>query len=583
MTKRIFGLIVMLFVLTKAGGVWAQGTSPYGIEVTPISVEGAPIRSVVILLKREGKEFVADSLETRAFYDAFDLRPGASFRQNIADLAIRTISNQPGIKDAQYHVFNSEYGGPLVFVVNVNFLAPGESKSGEGKKGMLRSGDVKAFPLLAQTDHSKLTFLLNGSAGLFNEVNALFSKGAEFTKGNPIATNPAGTGTRFWGEAFLEPGIAGITRLGQSHFYPYAAASYLISGRNSSDIYSNGGSIFGAVERLYAGVVIHKIGKKSNANIDLSAGRQFFQLNDGFLFSRFSGSSNAGERGSVYLNSRTTYQMTALAKIHIQKWTIDGFYLEPQELFKNSQSDTRFLGVTINYNNNQHFDIGASYITVPSTKAQYSTPAGRISMEGMYIINPKIWISNIGQTGIFIKSEYAHQRHSSEEMKSNAWYVGAGVVKRKWKRSPGVYYRFAYMKGDDPNTSQYERFDAIQTGGLGNWVQGIDFRKISGDGNFITHRFELKGYVKKNFEVSLDYFLLSADTYSNLGSLAPVSNLSSKNYGHEVTATTRYFIGKNYLLLGVFSWAKPGDAVVSAFDDQVYNWTSLQVAMFMFF
>jgi hypothetical protein len=561
----------------------AQITSPYGIEVTPISVEGAPIRSVVILLKKEGKEYIADSLETTAFYKAFGLKPGGNFMQSIADLAIRTIVNQPEIKTAEYHVYNSEYGGPVVLVVNATFLAPGELKSVEGKKGMSVAGGLKSFPLITQTDHSKLTFILNGGAGLFNEINALFSKGPEFTQGNPIATNPATKGTRFWGEAYIEPGIAGITRLGKSKLYPYAAVSYLISGRNSSDIYSDGPTAFGGFERLYAGLLIPKLGKNQNVNIDVSAGRQFFQLNDGFLFSRFSGSANAGERGSVYLNSRTTYQMSALAKVQISKFTLSGFFLEPQELFKNSQSNTRFLGGTFNFNNNKHFDLGVSYISVPSTKSQYSTPQGRIPMEGMYILNPKVWISNIAETGLFIKSEYAYQGHNSQDMKSDAWYVGAGIVKKKWKHSPGFYYRYAYMKGDDSNTPRYERFDAIQTGGLGNWVQGINFRKISGDGNLLTHRVEVKGYVKRNFEVSLDYFFLRAETTSNLGSLAPISNLNGKVYGHEVTATSRYFIGRNYLLLGVFSWAKPGDAVVNAFEDPVYNWTSLQVAMFMFF
>jgi len=169
-------------------------------------------------------------------------------------------------------------------------------------------------------------------------------------------------------------------------------------------------------------------------------------------------------------------------------------------------------------------------------------------------------------------------------MRSKAWYAGVGVQKKKWKHSPGLYYRYAFMEGDDANTAGYERFDAIQTGGLGNWVQGINFRKISGDGNIISHRVEFKGYVKQNFEVSVDYFFLQADSYSNLGSLAPISTLEGKSYGHEITTTIRYFLGRHYLFLGVFSWAKPGDAILKAFEPQpVYNWTSIQGALFMFF
>lgn len=574
-----------MVLLLCINDLYAQQKSPYGIEVNPISVEGAPIRSVVILLERDAKEYVADSVETGAFYKAFGLKPGALFKPDFADLAIQVILKQPEIKEAYYKVYNSEIAGPVTLVVHATFLKPGELRTVDGKKGMGVAGGMKAFPLILQTENSKLTFILNGAIGSYNEVNGLFAQGAAFTQGNPIATNPAGEGTRYWSEAYLEPGIGGITRLGKSKLYPYGAVSYLISGRNTSDIYSYGGATYGAFERLYGGLLLPKLGKNQNLNLDFSAGRQFYQLNDGFLFSRFSGSSNAGERGSVYLNSRTAYQMSVLAKAHFKNFTIQGVFLEPQELFKSSQRDTRFLIGTFNYNNNKHVDVGVSYISIGSSKATYGTPQGTIPKEGMYIINPKLWFKDIAETGLFFKSEYAFQSHSTEDMRSNAWYAGVGIHKPKWRHSPGIYYRYAFMKGDDATTARYERFDPIQTGGLGNWVQGINFRKVTGSGNFVTQRVELKGYVRKNFELSFDYFFLQADDIStNIGSLPPISSLEGKTYGHEVTVTSRYFIGRNFLLLGLFSWAKPGDAIQKAFNEQgVYNWTSYQLSLFMFF
>jgi hypothetical protein len=553
----------------------AQQSTVYGIEVNPISVEGAPIRGVVIILEMDGREILTDSVETTAFYNAFGLKPGGQFRQQVADLAAKRIEQEPGIQKAEYHVYNSEVGGPIVLVVKVWFGIPLPQETKETKKTL--------FPVITETSRAKLTFILNGAVGLYNEQNALFAQGPAFTQGNPVADNPAVSGPRFWGEFFVEPGIAGITQLGNTKAYPYAAVSYLASGRNTSDIYSKDGTAFGAFERMYAGVLLPRLGKNKNIKIDMSAGRQFFQLNDGFLFSRFSGSSNAGERGSVYLNSRTTYEMTGLVKLQYNKVTVDGFFLEPQELFKSSQSNTRFLGGTVNFNNNKHIDAGVSYISVPSTKSQYATPQGSIPMEGMYIINPKLWLNNISNTGLFFKSEFALQRHSTADMESNAWYVGGGIVKRKWKHSPSLYYRYAYMKGDDPDTPTYERFDAIQTGGLGNWVQGINFRKVNGDGNIVSHRVELKGYIKRNFELSVDYFFLRADNLSNLGSLAPISNLSGKSYCHEITGTARYFIGRHFLFLGVLSWSKPGEAITRAFESKTSSWTSFQAAMFMFF
>jgi hypothetical protein len=426
-------------------------------------------------------------------------------------------------------------------------------------------------------------FIMNGGVGLFNEINPFFSKGTEFTQGNGVANDPANKGIRFWGEAYVEPGLAAITRLGKSKWYGFGAATVLASGRNTSDIYSKGPAGYFDWERLYAGLLAVGLGKNKNTNIDASYGRQFFQLNDGFLISKFSGSANAGPRGSVYLNSRTAFQKAALAKVHTGDWMVQAFFLEPEELFKNKQSNTNYTGGGVAYNNNKHVDAGLYYIATTGGTAKYRTPQGSFDKMGMYIFNPKLWLKDIGGTGLFFKSEYAYQSHTNYDMRSNAWYAGVGLSKSKWKFKPSFYYRYAFMQGDDSLTARYEKFDPILTGGLGNWVQGINFRKVVGNGNIISHRVELKSNVSKSFEVSFDYFLLQAHTYSNIGALAPIAKLKGSTYGHEMTLASRYFLNSHFMLLTVFSHAIPGSAIKNAFSTEVYSWTSLQAAIFMFF
>jgi hypothetical protein len=392
-----------------------------------------------------------------------------------------------------------------------------------------------------------------------------------------------GKGVRFWGEANIEPGMSVISQVGSSNTYLYGAGSVLISGRNSTDIYTEGSTVYAAFERLYAGILFANLGKNKQTNIDISAGRQFFQLNDGFLIAKFSGSANAGERGSVYLNSRTAFQKTAMIKYHSKNWFGQAFFLEPQELFKEKQSNTNYTGASLMFNNNKSIDVGISYIQLTGGTSSYGTPYGSIAKKGMYIVNPKLWLQDIGSTGIFFKSEYAFQSHHKEDMRSNAWYLGLGIKKNKWKYSPSLYYRYAFMKGDDSLSRRYERFDPMLTGGLGNWVQGIDFRKIIGSGNIISHRVEAKANFSKSFEMSVDYFLLRANTLSNIGALSPIAKLNDDTYGYEVTVTTRYHLNSHFMLLGIFSYANPGDAISKAFSTPVYPWTSIQGALFMFF
>lgn len=571
------GTLLLFFLFLSAVSTWGQTSYTFGIEAIPSNVEGTPIRSILILIEKEGKTNLADSTELANFTNSFKIAPGSSFRQFSVDLAMQVFRKQPEVNSADYKLYNTELGGELTLVITT-------SLSGEdGISDNSKEPNSPKFPVILETEKSKLTWLLNGAGGFYHEQNGLFGQGPGFTQGNPVATNPAVVGPRFWGEFFVEPGIAGITQLGNSKIYPYGAVSFLLSGRNSSDIYSDGATAFGAAERLYGGILFPGLGKNQNTSIDLSAGRQFFQLNDGFLFARFSGSANAGERGSVYLNSRTTFQMTGIAKVKLNKFHLEGFFLEPQELFKDRQSDTRYLGGTVQYNNNKQLDLSVSYVSIANSLSKYTTPQDPIALQGLRVINPKVWISNIANKGLFLKSELAFQSHATADMKSLGWYLGGGLTKKAWKFSPSFYYRYAYMQGDDPNTSRFERYDALLTGGLGNWVQGLNYRKVTGDGNLKTHRIEVKGYLKKNMELSLDYFLLRADQLSNLGSLPPIAQLKDKSYGQEVTATYRYFFGTNYLFLGIITWADPGEAITASFETPTKNWTSFQGSVFFFF
>lgn len=554
-----------------------------GLKISAQQAEGSPVGSVVILLDRDGTRITATPKETELFYTAFDLRPGALFREIIADMALKKILEQPDIASAEYSIYNEDRGGQVTVVFTVAFVAPGKTASHEKRKGILSTGTLDDFPVLAETETSKLVFIMNGGLGLYNDHNGFFSRGAEFTVGNPVADYPADKGGRLWGEAYIEGGLGGITRIGNSKLYGYGAATALLTGRVSDDIYSEGNTGFFDVERLYAGMLVPGIGKNGEMMLDLSYGRQFFQLNDGFLISKYSGSANAGERGSLYLNSRTAFEKAGILRTRYRNVGFTAFLLEPQELFEDRQTDTRYGGASLMYNDNKTIDAGITYIEVVHGSAQYRTPLGAIPKEGMYIVNPKLWLSDIGGSGVFLKTEYAWQAHHTEAMESSAWYVGLGIKKSDWAYKPSLYYRYAVMKGDDASTDTYERFDPMLTGGLGNWVQGINFRKVIGNGNIISHRVELKAYPADKLEVSLDYFHLMADSRENLGALAPISRLEDTYYGQEFTLTSRYFLNDHFMLMGLVSHAIPGKAIREAFDDSVQDWTSLQCALFMFF
>ncbi len=581
MTLRI--LVVYSLLLLKSLVSEAQTYT----RIPPLQADGFPIADVSIWLKDSPDGLpskLTDSTELVRFYRAFGIRPGTIYNQFLMSAAVKRILEEPQVATAEAELYNTQINGSIwvKLIVETKDITKEEITAEKRPSGMFAKGGQGDFPVLYENSRSKVTFILNGGTGIFNEVNTFFGEGAAFTQGNPIATDPAGQGVRFWGEAFLEPGLAAITKLGNTRAYAYGAASVLISGRNTSDIYSEGATAFADFERLYAGILWAGLGKERDLNINISAGRNFFQLNDAFLISRISGSANAGARGNVYLSSRTAFEKTLLASISKQNWHASFLFLEPAELAKTNQSNINITGGSLDWHKNPHYEIGVTYLTISNGRGFYAIPEGRIEKRGMYIINPKVWLKRIGGTGAYLKSEYAYQSHRTADMKSQGWYIGGGY-ETSWKWKPNFYYRYAHLSGDDESTVTYERFDPLLTGGLGLWVQGINNRKVIGNGNIISHRVQVQTYFSKKWDVSLDYFFLQSDELLNLGGLAPIKNLESNKLGQEVTLSTRYFLSSHFMLLGIFSHAIRGEAIRKAFSNPTYDWTSFQLAIFMFY
>ncbi|WP_430812908.1 MULTISPECIES: hypothetical protein [unclassified Carboxylicivirga] len=563
--------LLPFFTVTMMG--YAQGGL---IEIPPITAEGIPIQKVeVFVLERDSVRQVT-AQEYEEFLSYFHIANKGAFNKTLFDLKTKKIELLPEVESAEYKVFNEQTSGTVTIRW---YIKPGVRKE-QIAKGMIKTGQLSDLPLLFENNRSELTLFLNGGVGMFVDNNGFFGQGEAFTQGNPIADKPAGEGITAWPEIFLEPGIGGITQIGHSDLYIYGAISGLLSGRIGDDVYAGGSTAFFDIERGYIGFLMAHLGKNKRGKLDVSAGRSFFQLNDGFLFSRYSGSSNAGDRGSTYMSSRTAFQKTALATYTNNFWTVKGFFLEPQELFKDRQTNINYTGVTIEYNNNKSLDANISIINRTGGKGSYALPDGvSIEKEGLWIINPKLWMNNINNTGLFLKSEYVYESKSG--MSANAWYIGVGLKKQTWKMKPSLYYRYAFMQGDDPNTETYERFDPLLTGGLGTWVQGLNYRKIIGNGNIISNRIQLQAYPVQKLRLSMDAFFLRAHQLNNLGGMAPIAQLQSKDYGQEYTLEAQYAISRKFLLLGIVSTAHPGSAITDNLPNSK-SWQTYQLSLFMF-
>lgn len=551
-----------------------------GLRLPPAWAEGFPIQQVFVYLANPTGDAEQDAQLQRELATAFGLRAGTNFSPLFADQGLNRVQQLPFVEAAEYRLYQGNFinAASVALLVKLQPEPLEESApAAQAPVGMAVSGSLSDFPTIYQDDRSLVKFILNGGLGVFSDTNPRFGRA------DALAPGPyEPTGTVTWGEFYLEPGIAGITEIGDWPLYIYGAASYTLSSTVQPDIFRTDDRFYGAVEDLYGGVLV--AAPDSPLAFNVSAGRQIFQLNQGFLFSQFSGSANALDRGASFFNPRTAYDMTVLADLRWGDWRLKGFFLEPDEL-PVADTDTQYLGTSLSYHNNAGLEAVLSYITAPQSNRVYALPDGEtFTREGLQVINPRLRQSTLfGVSGLWAEAEYAYQFSDQRSMSAQGGYVWLGYTAEDVPWQPSISYRFAGFSGDDPNTSTYERFDPLQAGGLGDWLQGINLGKIYNNSNNFSHRVTLQAQPTDNLSLSLEYYYRFADELNNLGGTPALATLDSRYIGQEFLLTSRYFLSDNFMLQGVGAIAFPGSAIREAANNDTSPWITLQLSLFMFF
>jgi len=563
--------------IAETGGVETKR----GIEIQPKIAEGLPISLVYVHLEESTGDPAGDESLKKRVADAFALKEGTPFRPLVVEMGLKRVRQLDSVRSAEYKIYKAVPGGQVVVVLFVSPVLEAEEISKKAK-GLLISRDLRDFPTIFEDERSKFVFTLNGGAGVFSDTDPWFGGfGQLFNKNSPIADDPAGSGASAWMEGYLEPGLGGIFQLGDHPFYPYGAVSYLISGTKGQDIYNSGAWGHGALEDLYAGMIWELPGEKSF--FDFSVGKQIYQLRDGFLLSKIPVSTSVGERAGLYLGPRLASENTVLGRARAFGFGVDAFLVEPSEP-EEIETDTRLLGVDLRY---EFRGLGAAftYFHIPSSDSSYRAPDGRrLPRQGLRTFNPSLSVTDVpGLDGLWVKGEYAYQDHEDFDMSAQAGYVWIGYQAQKFAWRPALSYRWSIFTGDNPETPQFERFDPLFSGGLGNFLPGIVFSKAYKNANLVTNRGTLSIKPSDTLELTLDYFHHRADERNNLGGIGPLQTLESRDIGQEVTLTGFHYMGKHFFLQGIASAGIPGEAIKQAVGGDADNWYTLQAALYMFF
>lgn len=499
------------------------------------------------------------------------LREGDTFQAALVEAALGRLRGDPRVESVEWSLAEADLPGQAVLVVSVRLAPPAAAPAA--------APEARRFPVLLRTGRTLVQAQVNGSFGFFNDHGSWFGASEPFVGGNPLFPDPAGDGWATWGEGSLEAGLAAAAQVEDLPLYLYAAATAVTSASTGQDIFRSDTRARTDWEKVYGGFLLDLPGE--NRALTLSAGRQPWQLNEGFLFSQFAGGFNAADYGATYLAARTALEQTVLLKLRLGKLSLEGFLVDPQE-YPPRDSGTEYLGASLQYRDGDGLQWGGVYYEVPESRSRFRLPGGVTQpREGLRTINLRLGTGRLlGVSGLQFLGEVAHQSHPSFGMSADAWYASLGYTWRQAAWTPSLTYRHAFFSGDDPATRDYERFDAPQSSGLDNWLQGTTFKKTVVNANVESHRLRVRVAPTAAMSYTFDYFYLWADEKNNLGGPAPLSTLQTRELGQEMNLTLRWSLSRHLFLLGVAGITLPGSAIDKALGGEADDWSTLQFSLF---
>lgn len=551
----------------------AQDGGPAAVPLEA-RADGAPISRIEVVLARGSGNAARDSGAVQRLRRTLAALEGRSYRRAVVERELAAARSRLGIGRLDVVLIPGSPPGTIGLRIEVDTAgaAPGTPPAPVGAA----LGDWKRFPLLYRSDRAVVTALISGGFGVYADPNPWFGRTRALIGRSPLAGRLPGR-VPAWTEGFVESGLGAASQIGDSPFYGYGALTYLTSWSRGQDIYRADARSLTTLEKAYAGLLY--VDPATGATLNVSAGRQAVTLNDGFLIHFVRGSANIGKRAGLYLGPRTTNDFSVVADGSHGPWSFKAFYIDPNEL-RLVDSRSTFAGFNLRYRITPTLSVDASVITVPRSVTTFGLPDGsRVPKEGLRTLAGHVrWNQAFGVEGMWLAGEFAHQTSDRAATEAHAGYGLVGYRAGWLPWSPSLSYRYAFASGDDPRTRRYERFDPLLSTGLGNWLQGVTFGKLTSNSNLAVHRLQFDVMPTPALNLTFDWHLLRAPELTNLGSNPVISRLSSHDLGQEFTLTARWAINRNLFLQSFVSVAVPGRALRDA--GLTRNWTTLQSSLY---
>lgn len=533
--------------------------------------EGERITSVVFVFQNQMADSIAEYNLEQSVKREFLVFPHSTVRTLFLEGYTNKVRKLKQVADAQYEVIPSPIGG---IIVTLTVVISDLAKVHKDKSGVLIG--EKDFPVLYQDNKSLLITKFALAEMLYSNNNSWYGRDDAMLNGNPLAKNPSGKGYLGWIEGWASAGIYGMTTLStKRHLYIYGGASYLVSASAGRELFTDKSRVYGAFDDAYVGFFEHfSFARGDKLNINLSIGRQQFSVGKGLII-RNTG-ANGDNRAALQLNPRWTADLLGLASIRYNKYLMQAFQLDPDELSV-VNSKTIIRGINAEWGDGYANQIGFMFLDVPHSSSKYYTPSGDVfGRKGLKVFNLRYYSNTRPNVqGLFYAGEIAYEKNTNFKMSAFAGYAEMGWSFAKSPGAPALKYRYAYFSGDDPNTQTYERWDPLLSGGNGEeWVIGANHFKIVQNSNVNVHELQLNIRPWPKIEFVPQAIYLIAAKNNNLGGNPALGYMPQKPFGSEINITVKYYRSKHWYWHGHLAYTIPGAGVKEALGNDAHSWLS---------
>ena len=280
-----------------------------------------------------------------------------------------------------------------------------------------------------------------------------------------------------WLEAYVKPGVSFVYRL-DSGAEVYGKFSAVSSYTWGTDAFDEGDTGATTLEEAYVAI---RGDLGPTVRYDLSFGPRELKLGTGMLITN--GATSGFERGALKFGPRKAWEQATIARLSSGTVTGTAFYLDPNEL-PSTDGNNVLAGFDLRHDDPSGGYVGLTYVDVLNSTSPYprAAPGGvgapsviAGAREGTQTLgtyaksNPfEGQLENWSFTG-----EVAYQWNDRIDLDAWAGRVTATYRFATLPWAPTLTFGYQSFSGDDPNTTDLERFDPLYyEGSPSAWATG---------------------------------------------------------------------------------------------------------------